>query len=74
MNNTATRLKTVASAEEYYVNMPLKLEVKCALLARAAANGRPAGREAAAIVTKTVMRGKLGAEQLADKHNSTVKR
>lgn len=38
--------------------MPLKPEVKSALQERAAANGRPAGREAAAIVTKSVMRGK----------------
>lgn len=56
MSNTSTKKKTAAPAEEY-VNMPLKPEVKSALQERAAANGRPAGREAAAIVTKSVMRG-----------------
>lgn len=55
MNNTTTKKQTAAPAEEY-VNMPLKPEVKSALQERAAANGRTTGREAALIVTKTVMR------------------
>lgn len=38
--------------------MPLKPEVKSALAERAAENGRSTGREAAAIVTKSVMRGR----------------
>lgn len=42
---------------EEYVNMPLKPEVKAALAERAVENGRNMGREAATIVTKTVMRG-----------------
>ena len=50
-----------AAPVEEYVNMPLKPEVKSALKERAAANGRPAGREAAAIVTKSVMRGRTTA-------------
>lgn len=47
----------IRPAEEY-VNTPLKPEVKAALLARAAENGRVAGREAALIITRCVMRNK----------------
>ena len=54
------KTQSAAPAEEY-VNMPLKPEVKSALKERAAENGRNVGREAAAIVTKTVMRGKTSA-------------
>lgn len=41
--------------------MPLKPEVKSALAERAAENGRSTGREAAAIVTKSVMRSRTTA-------------
>lgn len=61
MNNTATKTQSAVPAEEEYVNMPLKPEVKSALKERAAENGRNVGREAAAIVTKTVMRGRTSA-------------
>ena len=46
---------------EAYVNVPLKQEVKSALQERATENGRNMGREAAVIITKSVMRGKSAA-------------
>ena len=54
---TSPKMGDVRPAEEY-VNTPLKPEVKAALLARAAENGRVAGREAALIITRCVMRNK----------------
>lgn len=57
MNDTTPKKSPTAPVEEY-VNMPLKPEVKSALQERAAENGRNMGREAAAIVTKTILKTK----------------
>ena len=45
-----------AAPSEVYVNVPLKPEIKSALTQCAALNSRAAGREAAVIITKSVMR------------------